>query len=473
MRSTRFTPPGAFDRRSWLRATAAGLAGLGTVAGRTTASGPGPRVVGAAGRQGRGDPFPGRLHDPAVFPLPARPGTVRDRGGRLSLRGLGHDAPRRRRDEPVLAPDASPDRAKELGTRCRDLGLEPVMMFSGVYPEADDAPAVLRARIVQAGAAGVPQVLTFGHTKGGNRKLWVERFKALGPVARDHGVTVVVKQHGGETGTGAACAAIVREVDDEGIKVNYDAGNVMDYLDVDPIPDVEGCAAEVRSFCIKDHRNFPKDQDCGPGFGEIDHYRLLHPVAFTGRAMPLCCENISAPLLPAPDRAEGGRRPGPPGSRVPGDRDPGAASLRDTGSCLGLAGEGREVRGRVAVCVRAVASANLPGNLAPSHIRPPRPPPPSGMERGCRPSCVRRSGSGADGRPGYSGCRPPPSCVASPLRHTHGGTGSGWAPQPTMGRLCLHLQPLRAGRPPRSIRDTTTPPPAPPSRDSSTGHPAG
>jgi sugar phosphate isomerase/epimerase len=124
-------------------------------------------------------------------------------------------------------------------------------------------------------------------------------------VARDHGVTLVVKQHGGETGTGAACASIVREVGDEAIKVNYDAGNVMDYLDVDPIPDIQACADVVRSFCIKDHRNFPKDQDCGPGLGEIDHYRLLHPVAFTGRTMPLCCENISAPVLPPPTDPEG------------------------------------------------------------------------------------------------------------------------------------------------------------------------
>jgi sugar phosphate isomerase/epimerase len=89
-------------------------------------------------------------------------------------------------------------------------------------------------------------------------------------------------------------------VDDPAIKVNYDAGNVLDYLDLDPIPDLKSCAAEVRSFCIKDHRNFPKDEDCGPGFGEIDHYKLLQPVAFTGRALPLCCENIFAPLLPRP-----------------------------------------------------------------------------------------------------------------------------------------------------------------------------
>ena len=44
---------------------------------------------------------------------------------------------------------------------------------------------------------------------------------------------------------------------------------------------------------------FPVNQDCGPGFGEIDHYRLLANVAWTGRKMPLCCENISIPKVKA------------------------------------------------------------------------------------------------------------------------------------------------------------------------------
>jgi sugar phosphate isomerase/epimerase len=205
----------------------------------------------------------------------------------------------------VIAAAAPPERAKELARKCRDLGLEPLLMFSMVYPEAPDAPTIFRSRIRQASAGGLRHVLTFGHTRGADRKLWVDRFKQLGPVARDHGVTIVIKQHGGETGTGAACAAIVREVDDEGVKVNYDAGNVMDYLDVDPIPDLRACAEEVRGFCIKDHRNFPKDEDCGPGFGEIDHYKLLHQVAFTGLDMPLCCENIFAPLVPRPSEPDG------------------------------------------------------------------------------------------------------------------------------------------------------------------------
>lgn len=203
-------------------------------------------------------------------------------------------------ERPVMPPEAPPAAARELAQRCRDHGLEPVMMFSMIYPEHENAIEVFRSRIQQAAAAGIPQVLTFGHTRGGNRRVWIERFNELAPFASHHGVMIVIKQHGGETGTGEACAEIVREISHPAIQVNYDAGNVMDYLNLDPIPDIKKCAAEVRSFCIKDHRNWPKDQDCGPGLGEIDHYRLLEPVAFTGRAMPLCCENIFAPLLPRP-----------------------------------------------------------------------------------------------------------------------------------------------------------------------------
>jgi len=205
----------------------------------------------------------------------------------------------------ILKGDDPAEKAKEIGAQCRDAGLEPLMMFSGIYPENEKGLEVLTNKLKQAAAAKIPQVLTFGHTKGGNKKLWIERFKLLGPIAKDLNVLLVVKQHGGETGTGESCAEITREVDHPNVKVNFDAGNVMDYNDVDPIPDLKKCAAEVRSFCIKDHRNFPKDEDCGPGLGEIDHYKLLASVAYTGLPMPLCCENIFAPVVPRPEKPEG------------------------------------------------------------------------------------------------------------------------------------------------------------------------
>ena len=295
--------PPILRRRWFIRLGAAGLAGAG-LAGVGALSGARPAD---ARDEKLGKPTEFQIACMTLpysgFPLARALYGIKKAGYRYVAWGVHHTEARPR--TPLMPADAPAEQARELGKRCRDLGLEPLMMFSTIYPEKENALEVLTNRIRQAAAGGVPQVLTFGHTGGGNRKIWVERFKKLGPIARDHGVLIVVKQHGGSAGTGEACAEIVREVDDAGILVNYDAGNVMDYLHVDPIPDIQKCAAEVRSFCIKDHRNHLEDRDCGPGLGEIDHYRLLEPVAFTGLKMPLCCENIFAPLLPRPRNPEG------------------------------------------------------------------------------------------------------------------------------------------------------------------------
>lgn len=240
----------------------------------------------------------------AQFPLQRALEGIARAGFRFVAWGTEHQEEPGRRVA-VMPRDAAPAAAAALAGRCRDMGLEPVMQFSIVYPEHRDGLEVLKRRIEQARAARMPQVLTFGYPERGAPGLWEERFAALAPLAKEAGVTLVIKQHGGSTGTGKACAEFTRRLNHPNVKVNFDAGNVMDYLSVDPIPDLKLCADEVRSFCIKDHRDFPKDEDCGPGFGEIDHYRLLHAVARTGRTMPLCCENIFAPLVPRPASPEG------------------------------------------------------------------------------------------------------------------------------------------------------------------------
>jgi sugar phosphate isomerase/epimerase len=206
---------------------------------------------------------------------------------------------------PILAPDAPAKAAAELAARTRAAGLEPVMMFSTVNLEDPDAPRLHANRIEQAAAARIPFLLTFGRTRPGEYENVIRCLKSAGPLARQAGVTVVIKQHGGNTATGQDCLRILRDVGDEGVKICYDAGNVLDYENHDPIPDIQACWRDVRAFAIKDHRNWPKDEDCGPGFGEIDHYRLLMPVARTGLEMPLACENIFEPLLPRPKTPEG------------------------------------------------------------------------------------------------------------------------------------------------------------------------
>jgi sugar phosphate isomerase/epimerase len=205
----------------------------------------------------------------------------------------------------LLAFEAPRSEAQGLAAICRDRGLEPVMMFSRVYVADENSIRDHTRRIEQASAAGIPFVLTFGHIEAGGEEVWIRNLKQLGRVARDNGVILTIKQHGGNTATGMDCLRIVQRVADAGVKICYDAGNVLDYEGNDPIADIQACWQEVRAFAIKDHRDWPEDRDCGPGFGEIDHYRLLQPVAFTGLDMPLVCENIFEPLLPRPNDPEG------------------------------------------------------------------------------------------------------------------------------------------------------------------------
>ncbi len=205
----------------------------------------------------------------------------------------------------LIEVNATAAEARRLARQCRDAGLDPIMMFSRVYVAAEDSVVSHTKRIEQAAAAGIPFLLTFGHIEKGGYALWIRNLKELAPIADANGVTIVIKQHGGNTATGRDCQRIVRDVGDDAVKICYDAGNVLDYENEDPIPDINACWQDVRAFAIKDHRNWPEDRDCGPGYGEIDHYRLLMPVAQMGLDMPLACENIFEPLLPRPSTAEG------------------------------------------------------------------------------------------------------------------------------------------------------------------------
>ena len=109
-------------------------------------------------RARQADPVPDRLHDPALLRSSrcerALTG-IKAAGYRYVAWGTTHQEADGKQ-VPVIAADAPPDRAKELGKKCRDLGLEPLMMFSGIYPEAPDG-----ARSPQAAASARPRRRAF------------------------------------------------------------------------------------------------------------------------------------------------------------------------------------------------------------------------------------------------------------------------------------------------------------------------
>ena len=69
----------------------------------------------------------------AIFPLERALTGIQRAGYRFVAWGTSHKGAGGK-SVPVLTEDALPEKAKELGRRCRDLGLEPAMMF-GPAPE--------------------------------------------------------------------------------------------------------------------------------------------------------------------------------------------------------------------------------------------------------------------------------------------------------------------------------------------------
>ena len=88
------------------------------------------------------------------------------------------------------------------------------------------------------------------------------------------------------------------------MKVNYDAGNVMDYLKSIRFPTSRRAPTKGAAFVSKITATSQRSR-LRPRLGEIDHYKLLHPVSMTGLKLPLCCENIFAPVIARPARPEG------------------------------------------------------------------------------------------------------------------------------------------------------------------------
>ena len=128
----------------------------------------------------------------SAFPFDRALTGLQSAGYRFVALGTTHQEAGNQR-VPILAPDAPPERARELAVRCRDRGLEPIMMFSGIYPEAANHLDVMHRGFVKSLPPGIPHLLTFGNTSGGDRARWIEHFRQLGPIARDANVLIVIK----------------------------------------------------------------------------------------------------------------------------------------------------------------------------------------------------------------------------------------------------------------------------------------
>src|SRR3989442_4059612 len=119
------------DRRYVLRLGLAGLTGLGLAVPRNSRAG---AEEPADKKSATKFQIACMTLPYAAFPLERALTGLKDAGFRCIAWGTTHAEADGKR-VPVMTGDAPPEKAQDLGKRCRDLGLEPVMMF-GPSPES-------------------------------------------------------------------------------------------------------------------------------------------------------------------------------------------------------------------------------------------------------------------------------------------------------------------------------------------------
>jgi sugar phosphate isomerase/epimerase len=166
-----------------------------------------------------------------------------------------------------------------MGEEARRRGLQIPNAYGGRLPSDRSVQAgidALRRYVDNAAAAGVwsVQISSLGNSKTYHQH--IQAIAACCDYAAERDVAIVLKPHGGLTGTGPLLRKAVERVGHENFSVMYDPGNVYFYSDGlnDPVKDAAALDGLVRGMSIKDYRH-PKDVALTPGTGRVDFPALM------------------------------------------------------------------------------------------------------------------------------------------------------------------------------------------------------
>ena len=136
------------------------------------------------------------------------------------------------------------------------------------------------------GAGIVTNTIAGPHSHEEDLDLFMAQIGGIAEHAERVGVTLAIEVHGDKTGNGRLISQVIRHVDHQRVKINYDTANCVFYGDAWPYEDLQLAVPDLAQIHLKDKIggkgiwNFPP-----PGSGEVDFKRvldILHAGCFQG-----------------------------------------------------------------------------------------------------------------------------------------------------------------------------------------------
>lgn len=155
-----------------------------------------------------------------------------------------------------------------------------------------------RKQIENARTVGVEFALTFGEDKPERYEKYFKVMADTAAFAQERGIKLVMKPHGGGSGSSEEIRAAIKAVGHPNFKIWYDAGNIIYYTGKDPIAELEPIIEHVTGFCAKDCGAPKGDVMIQFGTGKVDFagvFKKLKSAGFNGPIMVECCKIGATP----------------------------------------------------------------------------------------------------------------------------------------------------------------------------------
>jgi len=206
----------------------------------------------------------------------------------------------RTRAEPFIGVEATPAYLAELKRRLAASGLMANLgaLHSRHTGPLDVAIGEVRQQIDNAHTLGLTDVMSFGVDQPAEFDHYLAVMRDAASYAAERGIRLVMKPHGGISGSAAEILAVIRAVAHANFSIWYDAGNIIHYTGKDPVAEIAPLAGHITGFCAKDCADLRGDVMIQFGTGRVDFravFRALQAGGFNGPIMVECCQVGATP----------------------------------------------------------------------------------------------------------------------------------------------------------------------------------
>jgi len=196
---------------------------------------------------------------------------------------------------------ATPQYLDGLKQRITQRGLAADMTAIRFRPDAplEHNIADLRQQVENAARLELKFMLAFGVDNPAHSEDFYRLMADTAAHAEKHGVQVVLKPHGGNSGASDDIRRCLEKVAQPNFKIWYDPGNIIYYTGKDPLAELEPIVQYVTGICAKDCPG-PKGQVMSQfGTGKVDFKALFERLKAAGFNGPIMVEGVQVGATPA------------------------------------------------------------------------------------------------------------------------------------------------------------------------------